>query len=220
MNSTPYRDSQGKSLFDYPRPSLAVDTAVLTVRQGELQIALVEKNGSRRLPGTFVHQGETLKDAVHRSLENKAGITGLVPKLLAVLDDPERDNRGWVVSVAHLIVVPADALPDVQFTALSQAGHLAFDHDHILDLAVHTIQQQYAEHPDPWRILGEEFTLAELQDLHEIVNPNREKKDTFRRRMERQLVDTGQMSRGSVGKPARLFRHRPSEQTGAELPPS
>jgi hypothetical protein len=53
-----YRDSVGKTLEDYPRPSVAVDTAVLTVdpRSG-LGVLLVRREGSHRrdawaLPGT------------------------------------------------------------------------------------------------------------------------------------------------------------------------
>jgi 8-oxo-dGTP diphosphatase len=33
-------------------------------------------------------------------------------------------------------------------------------------------------------------------------------KDTFRRRMLPFLAETGAVARGTVGKPARLFRHR------------
>ena len=58
------------------------------------------------LPGTFLHAGETLADAVNRSLREKANVRGLHPRQLHVFDDPERDDRGWVLSVAHVAVVP------------------------------------------------------------------------------------------------------------------
>jgi len=57
-----------------------------------------------------LHEGERLADAVTRSLTQKAGVTGGHPAQLAVFDDPHRDERGWVLSVAHLAVIPYAAL--------------------------------------------------------------------------------------------------------------
>lgn len=107
---TPYPDSHRKSLDDYPRPSVAVDTAVLTVAGGRLQVLLTLTNEAARsrmadrwrLPGTFLHPKEWLADAVRRSLLDKAGVSGLAPRQLEVFDDPHRDDRGWVLSVAPL----------------------------------------------------------------------------------------------------------------------
>ena len=64
------------------------------------------------LPGTFVHEREHLHDAVLRSLRHKAGITGREPEQLKVFDDPDRDPRGWVVTVAHLDVVPGSVVAE------------------------------------------------------------------------------------------------------------
>ncbi|WIB61446.1 NUDIX domain-containing protein [Curtobacterium sp. MCLR17_007] len=66
--------------------------------------------GGWGLPGTFVHEGERLADAALRWPREKAGVTGLAPRQLHVFDDPVRDDRGWVLSVARLDVVPAAAL--------------------------------------------------------------------------------------------------------------
>ncbi len=214
-----YRDSHQKQLTDYPRPSVAVDTAVLTVVNGKLQVVLVPEGASNgkqlssargirrsRLPGTFVHEGETLAEAVHRSLADKAGIRGLSPAQLHVFDAPGRDDRGWVMSVAHIVVVPHDALADVTLVAVSEARGLAFDHDQIVKLAAARLRADYIQAPDPARLLGDEFTLAALQGLHEAVAGSALMRDAFRRGMERKLVATGELQSGVVGKPARLFR--------------
>ena len=74
------------------------------------------------LPGTFLHQGERLADAVTRSLTQKAGVTGGHPAQLAVFDDPGRDERGWVLSVAHLAVIPYAALVDAVLADPNRAG--------------------------------------------------------------------------------------------------
>ena len=77
---TEYRDSHDHKLADYPHPSVAVDTAVLTVPDGgALSVLIVRTGDDWRLPGTFLHEGERLADAVLRSLRVKAGATGLSP---------------------------------------------------------------------------------------------------------------------------------------------
>jgi 8-oxo-dGTP diphosphatase len=204
-----YVDSSGRALADYPHPSVAVDTAVLTVADGGLQVVLVESDGELRLPGTFLHEGEVLADAVRRSLADKAGVRGLDPVQLRVFDALDRDDRGWVLSVAHVAVVPADALGALpRLTPVAQAVGLRYDHDRIVQLAVEWLRARYRTHPDPDGLLPAEFTLRDLQLLHEAVLGGRVMKDAFRRGMVDGLVETGRLSTGSVGKPARLWRRR------------
>lgn len=198
----------GTRLTDFPRPSVAVDTAVLTVHDGQLCVALVSAEGRWRLPGTFVRRGESLADAVRRSLRDKAGINGLSPRQLHVFDTPDRDSRGWVMSVAHVVVVPATSLDGVALELVTEAQGLAFDHDEMVRLAVAQLRADYSEQPDPARLIGDEFTLLELQRVHEAVAGRPLMRDTFRRAMEQRLTPTGTMRHGIVGKPARVFRRR------------
>ena len=204
---TTYRDSSDKLLTDYPRPSLAVDTAVLTVKEGVLCVALVQNEKRRRLPGTFVHDRETLADAVLRSLHDKAHIMGLRPRQLQVFDAPNRDTRGWVISVAHLVAAPQASISKAELTPVSEVRDLAFDHDLILELAVSTLRASYRASADPEHLLGPEFTLLELLLLHSAIAGEPLGKDTFRRRVLGQLHETDAYKPGLVGKPAKLFRH-------------
>ena len=199
-------DATGTDLSASVHPSVTVDTAVLTVDHGRLLVALVHSDGTRlRLPGTFLREGETLADAVRRSLSEKLGLSGLSPQQLHVFDALGRDPRGWVLSVAHIAVVPREQLGDVHLTPVTSAHNLAFDHDTMLALALTELRAAYAEHPDPWHLL-ERFTLRDLRLLHEAIDPNTLMRDSFRRLMEPQLIDTSVMTRGTVGKPSRVFR--------------
>ncbi|RWR22909.1 NUDIX domain-containing protein [Agrococcus lahaulensis] len=201
---------QGKTsgLGDYPRPSVAVDTAVLTVAAGQLCVGVLHdpRSDRLRLPGTFLHESETLAVAVRRSLREKAGIQGVEPAQLHVFDAPGRDSRGWVVSVAHVAVVRADELGSLEPLPTDDARGLDFDHDEIVRLAVARLRAEYIEHADPRRILGEEFTITELRAVHEAVRGLPLQPDTFRRHMLPLLRDSGRLHRGSVGKPAALYR--------------
>jgi ADP-ribose pyrophosphatase YjhB (NUDIX family) len=226
------RDSSGKTLADYPRPSVAVDTAVLTVAPGgTLEVLLVRPDGARRkdawaLPGTFLREGERLADAVRRSLEQKAGLRETrTPRQLHVFDDPGRDDRGRVLSVAHVVVLPWDVVAavvearpdDVCLRPVTDVGRLRFDHPEIIEQAVDQIRADHRERPDPERLLAEPFTLPQLRRVHEAVAGRALQPDSFRRRMTPHLRDTGETQEGTVGRPAVLYvradRRRPGDAT-------
>lgn len=203
-----WTDDHGKRLTDYPRPSVAVDTAVLTVKDEVLGVAVVEREGRLRLPGTFLHDGELLAEAVERSLRQRVGLRGVTPKQLRTFDAIDRDDRGRVLSVAHMIALPAAQMTEVDVIPIESALGLAFDHDVIIAEAVHALRAEYSEHPDPGRLLGDSFTLLDLHRLHSAVDKATAQKDTFRRAMTPQLESTGRLERGTVGKPAQLYRRR------------
>jgi 8-oxo-dGTP diphosphatase len=224
-----HTDSSGKSLEDYPRPSVAVDTAVLTAgRSRPLDVLLVRRDDgdgreSWALPGTFLHQGERLADAVLRSLDQKVGLRGTAPRQLHVFDDPERDDRGWVLSVAHVVVLPwrtvapvLEARPDdVRLAPVAQLPELTFDHDAIVRMAVEDVRARHRRRPDPEALLEEPFTMRDLRHLHAAVaDVARLQPDTFRRQMEPHLVDTGRFREGTVGRPAALYRRKPARSGG------
>jgi ADP-ribose pyrophosphatase YjhB (NUDIX family) len=173
-------------------------------------VLLQDTQGRWSLPGTFVRMQETLRDAALRALRDKAGVTGHEPVQLRAFDALERDDRGRVVSIAHVDLVPATALGPTTATLVpvDDLPELAFDHDAIVSAAVTWARAGYRERPDPRGFLGREFTLLDLQRVHEAVLGSPLQKDTFRRRVLADLEETGALHRGTVGKPARLFRRR------------
>ena len=220
-------DDAGKSLEDYPRPSVAVDTAVLTVTDvGQLSVLLAHTNEAVRageeqwrLPGTFLHEGETLAAAVLRSLRVKAGVEGLAPRQLHVFDEPTRDDRGWVLSVAHFDVVQAGELaisPGARFVPIDELPALTYDHDSIVEFAVEALRADYRRAPDPAGLLNEPFTMSALRAVHEAVAGERFLPDTFRRSMLLQLVATGEYARAGRGRPAELYRRTGAGSAGSD----
>lgn len=216
MSDRAWRDSHGRSLADFVRPSVAVDTAVLSLHHDVGLLVLQVRRPTGRgwaLPGTFLHEGETLADAVDRSLRDKANIRGLHPRQLHVFDDPHRDERGWVLSVAHVDVVRIERLASrfAETTRLMPAcapGRLTYDHAGIIDRAVDHLRSRYRSEPDPDRLLADEFTLRQLRLAHEAVAGMTLQRDAFRRAMEPQLVATGTTISEGRGRPAELFRRK------------
>ena len=211
-----YRDSAGRTLEDYPRPSVAVDTAVLTLEESRLAVLLTLTNDAVRggheewrLPGTFVHPGETLTDAALRSLREKAGVEGLEPRQLHVFDEPGRDDRGWVMSVAHYDVVPPERLTltdRITVVAVDELPALKYDHAKIIAFAVDALRADYRRSPDPAHLLAPPFTMRRLRGVHEAVAGERLLPDTFRRSMLPNLEPTGELFSEGRGRPAELYR--------------
>jgi 8-oxo-dGTP diphosphatase len=220
-------------LADYPRPSVAVDVAVMTVTDGgELGVLVHRRTGDRAgrwaLPGRFLRERERLSQAVARALEEKCGLNpralaGRFPRQLHVFDDPTRDDRGWVLSAAHLLVLPYDALAtaiagddrlaiapirDDRAVLPDRQRRLPYGQDEIVQRAHEELRREYRDTPDPERFLDrDDFTLSELAVVHfAVLGADHWAIDTFRRKMSRQLRDTGEVTRGGPGRPAALFR--------------
>lgn len=210
-----------KTLHDYPRPTVAVDTALLTVdvRRRTLEVAQMWRQDIEKwaLPGTFVRRGETLARAVERGLRDKLGVELISPHQLHVFDDPDRDDRDWVISVAHVAVVRPDQLntlgggsaTQTRFVPVDRPGELAWDHPAIVRLAKNEIRRRYRAAADPEHVLGRRFTLSELQRVHEAVAGKPLERVRFRRTMDPYVDSTGETrDTGSRGRPAELYRRR------------
>ena len=68
------------------------------------------------------------------------------------------------------------------------------------------LRARYATTPDPDQLLGEEFTVRDLQIAHESIGGAPVQRDWFRRTMEPQLEPTGRTVSRGRGRPAELFR--------------
>lgn len=213
--------SQGsdKKVHGFPRPTLAVDTALLTVDLERQQLLVVEMQradtGRWALPGTFVRERETLAAAVQRCLQAKLNVHGVRPRQLHVFDDPDRDHRDWIVSVAHVAVVRPDQIESLgrgrasstRLAPVDRPGELAWDHPKMVRLAKEFVRSRYEAEADPERLLGPRFTLSELKQVHEAVLGHDIDRFVFRRAMKDLVVGT-EVMKDTGGRPAELFRRR------------
>lgn len=197
-----------------------MDTALLTVDLGRRQLLVAEMaredTGKWALPGTFLRERETLAEAVQRCLREKLGVQGVRPRQLEVFDDPFRDHRDWVISVAHVAVVRPEQLASLgsgsagtRLAPVDRPGELSWDHPKIVRLAKEYVRSRYESEPDPERLLGPRFTLSELQEVHQAVLGEEDMdRFAFRRAMKPLVVGTGVMSDSTGGRPAELFRRK------------
>ena len=95
----------------HPLPSVAAELAVFTVRDSDLKVLLVQREGLARpsLPGATVHlgegpqdQGEDLDDTARRALVEQTGLpqASVYLEQLGAFGKPGRDPSSRVISVA------------------------------------------------------------------------------------------------------------------------
>lgn len=190
--------------------------------------------GRWALPGTFVRLDESLDEAAARALRAKAALDGIFLEQLYTFGEPGRDPRTRVISVAYYALVDASrfaAAAAGRGAEITEAGiqvpwegetggpveavdrsskplPLAFDHAEILGMAVKRLRGKLDYAPIGFQLLGERFTLLDLQRVHETVLGRPLNKDSFRRRMlaSGQLEATGHMQSGVDHRPAELYR--------------
>jgi 8-oxo-dGTP diphosphatase len=221
---------------DYPRPSLAVDPAVMTVHNGRLWTVLWRRQyppdeDSWALPGVFVNQGEELESAVSRALKQKANLAEVSHlEQLFTWNKIDRDPRGWVVTVAYFALTPSEQLRaavqgkiHVGLFALEIESHAdsgrarifgpddclirpAFDHADILGSVVLRLREKLWHSPVALALLPDKFTLREMKLTYEAILGQKLNKDSFRRT----VVKTRGIIR-PTGEYQEAVDHRPAE---------
>ncbi|WNV90504.1 NUDIX domain-containing protein [Umezawaea sp. Da 62-37] len=213
----------------YPIFAVTADLVVLTIREERLCALVVRRGegpylGEWALPGGFVRPDEDLDQAAARELEEETGLAvGTVHlEQLRSYGAPGRDPRQRVVTVAYLALapdlptpeagtdaaearwVPVESVPD-----LGAGRSLAFDHDAILADGLERARAKLEYTPLATAFCGEEFTVAELRRVYELVWGAELDPRNFHRKVTGAtdlLVPTGSTTTRDGGRPAQLFR--------------
>jgi 8-oxo-dGTP diphosphatase len=214
---------------------LAVDLAILTVRDGSLQVLVIERanepyRGRVALPGGFLRDGEDLLEAAERELAEETSLDGKALHLeqLATYGAPRRDPRGRVVSVAYLAIAPDLPIPAAGSDARSARwacaddvhGELAFDHAQILDDAVERARAQLELTTLATAFCGPEFTIGDLRHIYEAVWATPLDPRNFSRKVattEGFVEPTGGKRLPGTGRPAALYRRGPARTLNPPL---
>lgn len=212
--------------------AIAVDLAVLTVRDDALQILLVERGtapwqGFLALPGGFLDDDrEDLDDAAERELAEETGLDLGRAHLeqLRTYGSPNRDPRRRVVTVCYLAFVPDLPAPEAGGDARTAAWmpvssvvnaqiELAFDHGRIIADAVERARSKLEYTTLATRFCPPEFTVTELRRVYEIVWGEALDQRNFHRKItgtEGALIPTGEQTTRDGGRPAALYRCGPA----------
>lgn len=205
---------------------VTVDIVIFTIREGALQVLLVRRGippfeGRWAIPGGFVLERESLEEAARRELLEETGVRNAYLEQLYTFGDVGRDPRARVVTVAYFalmdwaaatVAAGSDAAEAAWFP-VARLPQLAFDHARILARGVERLRSKLDWTHVGFELMPREFTLSDLQKVHEAILGRSLDKRNFRRRVvERGLVAALQKWRRDGRRPARLFRFAPVER--------
>lgn len=207
--------------YRHPHPAVAVDVVIFSYTDEQLRVLLIRRaidpfKGSWALPGGFVKPSEDLLQAAQRELEEETGLSGVEAQQVGAFGAPDRDPRERVVSVAYSAVV---RYQNVQLRAGTDAAaaawhsmkelpRLAFDHAEIIACAHDHLIQNLDRSAVSVRFLPAEFTLTELQKVHEAVRGTEIDKRNFRKWVAASglVQPTRKSTVGAQHRPARIYR--------------
>ena len=206
--------------YDHPRPAVAADIVILSLREGALQVLLVRRGGDPfrgrwALPGGFLQENEDLDACARRETEEETGVRPDRILQFANFSQPDRDPRGRVISVAYLALLRAEDVrlkagtdaDEAAWRPLAETRDLAFDHDAILAAALARLSGEARADPAfLFPLLPPAFTLARLQSAFELATGRPADKRNFRKLVEEsgRVRPLEAFERGAH-RPARLF---------------
>ncbi|MDG1572018.1 NUDIX domain-containing protein [Robiginitalea sp. M366] len=160
---------------------LAVDCIIFGFDEEELKLVLVKRSmeperGKWSLIGGFMKKDEDLDQAAARVLETLTGLSDIYMEQLYAYSKVDRDPGQRTVSVAYFALIDVAShqfegvqLETAQWFPLSQAPHLIFDHNAMVEKAVARLRRRAMTMPIGFELLPEKFTMRQLQALYESI---------------------------------------------------
>jgi len=217
---------------------LAVSTVVFALRPHPttgrltLWLPLVRRirepyEGQWALPGGPLQPHEDLVASAQHTL---ADTTDLQPRYLeqlysfgAVDRSPAAEADGRVVSIVYWALVRPDEIArsvsgeNVEWFVADEIPDLAFDHNTIVQYALDRLRAKITYSPIAHAFLEDEFTLAELREVHEAVLRKTFDPANFRRQVlaTQAFEPTGRCVQGTSHRPPALYRFKPREESAS-----
>ncbi|MBT1165592.1 NrtR DNA-binding winged helix domain-containing protein [Bifidobacterium simiarum] len=175
--------------------------------------------GDWALPGGGLRADHSLEQAAYAALESTTDLHPRYLEQLYTFGDPSRSHGGLpMVSIVYWALVGQAETKDfaeadnVRWFPEDDLPTLAFDHRTIIDYALWRLRNKI-EYPDvATKLVGDEFTLAQLHGVYEAITEQPIDLANFRRKMlaSGQIEPTGRKRREGRHRPAATYRYAPA----------
>ena len=166
--------------YKYPHPAVTTDCVIFGFDGVSIKVLLVERGiepykGMWAFPGGFMKMDKTAEECARRELEEETGLKSASVEQFHTFTSVNRDPRERVITVAHYALVRlsevkgGDDAASAKWFSHDEIPSLAFDHDHILRLALKVLKERICFEPIGFELLPEVFTMTELQNLYEAI---------------------------------------------------
>ena len=192
-----------QDLPKYETPSVTADMVAYCFVEGQIKLLVIKRKAhpyqnKYALVGGFVDKHEDAYQACIREVKEEVGLEIPLEKVeqLMTVSTPGRDPRGWVITIAHLVYLPANCYQPSQgwlmmlrkspFLMLDfktrsfrdgerllTAEDFAFDHYQILLESIKRIQGRLDWNPTFLHLLESPFTVYEGTELVNLITPRR-----------------------------------------------
>lgn len=202
-------------------PTLATDVVVFNIRRWKLKVLLIKMNKEPfiwqwAMPWGLIQKDELCEDEAHRILFEATNVSDLYLEQLKVFDDPKRDPKERVISIAHMAIIKKDDIniktddryTDIDWFDINDLPILAYDHSEIIKYAYERLKWKVTYSTIILSLMPEHFTLSELQKVFEIILKKEIDKRNFRKKMLKSWVveDTWEKRTIWVPRPAALYK--------------
>lgn len=172
--------NENQYCYRYPHPAVTTDCVIFGFDGERLQVLLIERGiepfkGKWAFPGGFIKMDESAEEGALRELREETGLDNAYIEQFHTFSDPNRDPRERVITIAYLALVrlqevkAGDDAAAARWFPIDEIPSLAFDHDHILRIALQRLREQLHFQPIGFELLPEKFTMKELQTLYESI---------------------------------------------------
>lgn len=199
------------------RGAATIDLVLCAVRRGRLHVLVAKTGGVVALPFAWAADGASL-DAAAASLARK--YTGQAAAWLAAAAPTasRRHPTGATLSLPFIgIIGPSAAARDgAAWQPLDALPTLAPRQKAMTESALETLRLHMDLAPVAFRFLAPAFTLAELQEVYELLLGRQLHKASFRRALQAAylVAPTDAWRSEGRGRPAQLFRYAPRKGRG------
>jgi hypothetical protein len=180
-------------------PGLAIDSVIFGFHDKKMMVLLLQyKNtNSFALPGGFIYKDEHVNEAAKRILQDRTSLTNIYLEQFYLFGDQNRQDdsmetimkaRGMkptknhfllkrFVSVGYYALVDyTKAIPtkdemsdDCGWYDINKIPSMIQDHKKIIQKALDTLRADFNKKLIGFKLLGDKFTMSELQHLYETI---------------------------------------------------
>jgi 8-oxo-dGTP diphosphatase len=205
---------------EYFKLGVSVTVVLYGFNEGQLQVFIqkIRSNpyaGAWSLPGKLILPDEGLSEASESIVMEAIGNKDIYLEQLNAFGKIYRHPLGRVVDVAFygLINMPQDIKKqrtdkENRWVPVKEIPQLAYDHNEMLVLASQRLKRRLVNRPIGFKLLPQEFTLTELQQLYEEILERPLDKRNFRKKLIKLdiLTAEGHEDTSNPGRKPRLFR--------------
>jgi 8-oxo-dGTP diphosphatase len=160
---------------------VAVDCIIFGFDNDELKLLLIKRDfeperGKWSLMGGFLQKEENTEAAASRVLSKLTGLHNVYLEQVNTFSNPDRDPVERTISVTYYALInildhdeKLTKQHSAEWFSLTEIPDLIFDHEEMVQMAMHRLRYKASVEPIGFELLPEKFTMRQLQKLYEAI---------------------------------------------------